>query len=99
MYAYERESKTQAWLREAGEGLLKSKEKGLVTLHQLMHCATEITRPSKSSSNAQIKDKKKRIDNKREADKHTTQIKGTKKQPFPKSFTKSVICGPKLSLR
>lgn len=35
------------------EGPVKSKEKGLATVHGVIHCATEIiTEPSKSSFNA-----------------------------------------------
>lgn len=35
------------------EGLIKNKETGLVILHEMIHCATEIiTEPSKSSFNA-----------------------------------------------
>lgn len=50
----ERERKKRGWMLVAGrEGPVKSKEKGLVTLHGVIHCATEITtEPSKSSFNA-----------------------------------------------
>lgn len=41
------------------EGPVKSEEKGLVTLHGLIHCATEITtEPSKSSFNAWMEEKR-----------------------------------------
>lgn len=43
------------------EGPVKSKEKGLATLHGMIHCAAEIiTEPSKSSFNASIEGKEKR---------------------------------------
>lgn len=53
------------------EGLLKSKEKGLVTLHGVIHCAAEITtEPSKSYFNASIEGKEKQRDNKEKTDIH-----------------------------
>lgn len=57
------------------EGPVKSKEKGLATLHGVIHCAPEIIRePSKSSVNASIEEEEKQRDNKGEADIHGGQV-------------------------
>lgn len=74
----------------------------MVTLHGVIHCATEITtEPSKSSFNASIEGKERRRDNKGETDihRHGEQVKSKagEKDHFPKSFIKSVISGVKLS--
>lgn len=83
------------------EGPVKSKEKGLATLHGVIHCAPEIiTEPSKSSFNAPIEEKEKHSDNKRETDihRHSKQAKSKKhKKDYFKSFIESVISGIKLS--
>ncbi len=84
------------------EGPVKSKEKGLVTLHEVIHCAAEIiTEPSKSSFNASIEEKEKHRDNKGDTDMHghgeQAKSKAEKKDQFLKSFIKSVISGVKLS--
>lgn len=75
----------------------------MVTLHGVIHCATEIiTEPSKSSFNALVEERKSHRDNNRETDihRHGDQAKSKaekKKEKFPKSFTESVISGVKLS--
>lgn len=84
------------------EGPVKSKEKGLVTLHGVIHCATEITtEPSKSSFNASIAEKEKYRDNKGETDIHRcgeqAESKLGCKDPFAKSFILSVISCVKFS--
>lgn len=73
------------------EGPVKSKEKGLVTLHGVIHCAAEIiTEPSKSSFNASIEEKEKHRDNKGETDIHRhgeqAKSKAEKEGPVSKVF-------------
>jgi len=83
------------------EGPAKSKEKGLITLQRVIHCAPEITtEPSKSSFNAAMEEKETRGDDKRETDIHRhgeqAKSKAENKDHFPKSFIKCVISDTKL---
>lgn len=75
----------------------------MVTLHGVIHCATEIiTEPSKSSFNTSIEEKERHRNNKGETDirGHEDQAKSKteeEKDQFPKSIIESVISGVKLS--
>lgn len=78
MRVREREKKTERRGGCCREGSVKSKEKGLVTLDGVIHCAPEITtEPSKSFFNASIEEKEKHRDNKGGTDihRHGEQVK------------------------
>lgn len=76
--------------REGGrEKLSISKGKGLVTLHRLIHCSTEITaEPSKSSFNASIEEEEKHVDNKGGGEflytLRASRVNDSEREPFPK---------------